>query len=136
MEYEDDDSTSDSSTADEAIYQSGQTLDDKMTELINLQCSNGMFEVSSDESTWDKSVFKFFAGNLQNVKSGCPEGVTLTMWITALAMKILENKIAEKKELWELVVEKSQKYLLKQFAYNEEEYKTLQVSAEKFIMNV
>lgn len=110
------------------------TLSDKMTALINLQKSNGMFEISDKLMKDDYSVFTLYTGNLERVKLSCPEGTSLSFWITALAMKILELNMSEKKDLWELVVLKSHKYLLSQLKNNTDEYNKLQDNAEKYIL--
>jgi hypothetical protein len=68
--------------------------EDRMNELIGLQKSNGIFEISSKD--WTKSVMDFYAGKYEDVKSSCPPGVTLELWITALAIKIMEVKMSDK----------------------------------------
>ena len=109
------------------------TIDDKMTALISLQSSNGMFAIPTDRALWEDSAFNKYLGSLEKVKMGCP-GIALHLWITALAMQIMKLKMPEKKNLWELVAEKSKKYLLTELMSNEEEYKKLQESAGKYIM--
>ena len=85
--------------------------EDRMSELIGLQKSNGIFEISPKD--WTESVLDFYAGKYEDVKSSCPHGVRLELWITALAIKIMEVKMSDKKELWELVAQKSKKSLCK-----------------------
>ena len=104
-----------------------------MTALINLQTSNGKFTLSDE--LWDGSVLDIYVGKLGKVKSRCPTSVTLDLWITALAMKIMELKMDEIKGLWELVAEKSKKYLINQLMKNEDQYNILLHEAEKYIMN-
>ena len=106
-----------------------------MTSLVNLQNSDGMFEIPNDDLTWHESVFNIYTGTYEKVKMNCPEGTAFNLWITALAMKIMELKMPEKKDLWELVAQKSKKYLLGQFVKKVEEYNKLQESAEQYIMN-
>ena len=82
---------------------------DRMTELINLQKSSGAFDVSRED--WAGSVLEDFLGDYEEVKSICPSEIAIHLWITALSMKILEIKMGDEKELWDLVVRKSLKFL-------------------------
>ena len=107
------------------------SVDNDMTELVKLQTSSGMFEITANG--WKTSVFETYLGKFQEVKESCPEGTELNAWLTSLAMKILELKMGEKKDLWELVAEKSKKFLLSQLLNNEEEYNKLQEKAEEYI---
>ena len=79
--------------------------DEDMTSLVKLQASNGMFAVTKEK--WETSVFEKYLGTFDNVTSRCPNSIELNIWVTALAMTILEVHMKEKKELWELVAEKS-----------------------------
>ena len=108
-----------------------RSLDDKMTALVKLQMSDGMFEAAAD--AWDNGVFNTYLGSFEATKSACPENTEFNLWLTALAVKILELKMDEKKHLWELVADKSKKYLLKHLGNNEEEYKKLQEKAEQYV---
>ena len=63
---------------------------DDMAELISLQKSNGLFEISNKE--WTGSVLEKYLGAYTEVKFGCPLGMKSYLWITALSMKILEIK--------------------------------------------
>ena len=109
------------------------TVDGKMTALVNSQKSDGMFEIASDK--WDDSVFYMYLGRHGNVKKACPEGIAFTYWLTTLAIKILETKMSEKKDLWELVAEKSKKCLIN-LLNNEEEYQRLQDTAEEYVKSI
>ena len=82
---------------------------DRMTELINLQKSNGMFDVTHEH--WAGSVLEIYLGSYIDVTSNCPSGIEIHLWITALSMKILEIKMGDKKELWYLIARKGQKFL-------------------------
>ena len=82
---------------------------DRMTELINLQKSNGMFDVTHEH--WAGSVLEIYLGSYIDVTSNCPSGIEIHLWITALSMKILEIKMGDKKELWDLIARKGQKFL-------------------------
>ena len=82
---------------------------DKMTDLINFQKSNGAFKISSE--SWSGSVLEEYLGSYSDVKSNCPTAVEMDIWITALSIKILEIKMEDEKELWDLVVRKSHKFL-------------------------
>ena len=82
---------------------------DRMTDLINFQKSNGAFEISSE--SWSGSVLEEFLGSYSDVKSNCPTTIEMDVWITALSIKIFEIKMENEKELWDLVVRKSYKFL-------------------------
>ena len=111
-----------------------KTVDDEMTELVKFQMSNGMFEISPD--MWNDSVFNTYVGSLEQVKLYCPKGTNFNMWFTALAMKIMELKMSEQMDLWELIAEKSKKYLLSQIDNNEYEYSTLQEAARQCVAKI
>ena len=108
------------------------TLDDKMTALISLQNANGMFALSGDG--WNESVFELYVGKLEEVKSACPKHVGFDLWTTALAIKIMELKMDEKRDLWELVAEKGKQYLLSQLTHGEHQYNTLLEEAERYMI--
>ena len=106
-----------------------------MTVLINSQSSNGMFMFSgNDEEMWNNSAFNIYAGKFEKVRSECPTGLILDLWITALAVKIMELKMPHKKDLWELVATKSKKCLLNELKNNHEECSQLLNMAEKYII--
>ena len=50
---------------------------DRMTELINLQKSNGAFEVLREE--WSGSVLEDFLGDYEDVKSNCPPEIAMNL---------------------------------------------------------
>ena len=106
---------------------------DEMAELISLQKSNGLFEISNKE--WTGSVLEKYLGAYTEVKFGCPLGMNVYLWITALSMKILEIKMGNKKELWDLVAQKSEKFLKKELKQDMENYKSLIDLAEKYVKN-
>ena len=105
-----------------------QQPEDRMTELIHLQKSNGIFELPSEK--WAGSVFEEFSGTYADVQSKCPTGIPLESWLTALAINICEVKMSDKKVLWELVVQKSKK-CLKQL--HNDEYQMLLEKAKELI---
>ena len=84
----------------------------RMTELISLQKSNGEFKISDED--WTGSVLEEYLGSYSDVKSNCPSGIEMNLWITALSMKLLETKMEDKKDLWDLVMRKSHKFLIKE----------------------
>ena len=104
---------------------------DKMTEVISLQKSNGMFDVSREH--WAGSVLETYLGSYIDVKSNCPSGIKMHLWITALSMKILEVKMEDKKDLWDLVMQKSKKFLNAEVNKVNEKYENLMNQAEKFV---
>jgi hypothetical protein len=104
---------------------------DDMTKLVKLQSFKGKFKMG--KVMWEKTVLEKYLGSFANVNLCCPTGTSLSMWITALSMKILELHMMEKKELWELVSEKSRKYLMKKVSHNNQSYQTLQDNAEEYV---
>ena len=104
---------------------------DKMTELINLQKSNGAFDVSREY--WVGSVLEDFLGDYEDVKSNCPSEIEMSLWITTLSLKILEIKMGDEKELWDLVVRKSLKFLNGEMQKTKQDFQRLIEQAEKFI---
>ena len=111
---------------------SSKSLDDKMTELVNLQGSSGKFKIYPQN--WKNSVFEEYTGSYEAVQSSCPECVKINLWITALAIKILELKMLGKKDLWELVAQKSRKYILAKLNQDIKERFSLLAKAEEYIM--
>ena len=109
-----------------------QTItDDEMAQLVNLQKSNGLFEIFSDE--WKNSVFGVYSGKFEDVLSIWPTGIKNTVWFTALAVKILELKMAETRDLWELVAKKSQKYILAELKEDKEQCEQMLSKADEYI---
>lgn len=82
-----------------------------------------------------KERFNKYLGRFDDVKAGCPEGIEMDAWLTALCMTIMEIEMSGQKDLWELVAEKGKQYLLKQLLNNEEEYKKLHKNAEEYLKN-
>ena len=105
--------------------------DDRMTELISLQKSNGSFEIS--QANWAGSVFELHTGKFQDVESNRPAGITINVWMTALAFKILELEMATQKDMWELVARKSKNYILLVLKEDQEQLKMLLNNAEEYI---
>ena len=101
---------------------------DGITDLINLQKANGAFELSSEN--WVGSVLEEYLGSYSDVKSNCPPGIEMNLWITALSMKILEIEMGDKKDLWDLVMRKSHRFLNQKLKGNLE---ILIDQAEKYV---
>ena len=114
---------------EESEYESEEC--DILTSLISFQKSTGAFEISDDE--WVGSVFEVHNGKFEDVRITCPIGVKFTLWLTALAVKILELKMAEILDLWELVAKKSKKYLLDELEGDNEQRQILLLKAEEYI---
>ena len=74
-----------------------------------------------------------YLGSYIDVKSNCPSGIKMHLWITALSMKILEIKMEEKKELWDLVARKSQKFLSLEMQKEKRNCQELNDQAEKYV---
>ena len=106
---------------------------DRMTELISLQKSNGIFEISSNN--WIDSVFEFYSGmSYDECQSRCPSGVAFNLWITALAIKILELQMPSQKELWELIAQKGKRCLNIELNKDKEKLDMLLNKAEECIV--
>ena len=110
---------------------SQMNTDDKMAQLVSLQKSNGSFEICSDE--WKNGVFEVYAGKFEDVLSSCPSGVKSTVWVTALALKILELNMAETINLWELVGKKTKQFILAELKADKEQCEQLLSKAEEYI---
>ena len=102
-----------------------------MVELIGLQKANGIFDISSKD--WKESVLEFYAGKYEDIQSSCPPDITIALWITALAIQIMEIKMIENKDLWELVAEKSKKILHVELKKIMEHPQTVLDKAEEYI---
>ena len=108
--------------------------DDRMTALICLQKSGGAFEIPADK--WMNSGLDLFLGKFEDCHSSCPAGFKITLWVTALAIKVLELKMIETKDIWELAAKKSKKYLLNELKEDREQYRILIQKAEEYINNI
>ena len=108
--------------------------DDRMTALICLQKSGGAFEIPSDK--WKTSGFEVYLGKYEDCNSSCPASLKINLWVTALAIKILELKMIEKRDIWELAAKKSKKYLLNELKDDREQYRILLSKAEEYINNI
>ena len=97
-------------------------VDSNMTALISLQNSNGSFTCNSEN--WTNSVFEYYLGSLQQVSEKFPKHLIFDshddnnstnseIWTTALAIKIMEIKMKDSIDTWDLVAKKA-KYSLKQ----------------------
>ena len=105
--------------------------EDRMTELISLQKSSGMFEISSND--WQNSVFEYYAGEYVAVQDSCPPGITIILWTTAIAINILEIKMSDQKELWELVARKSKNCLNVELKKDKQQLQNLLDKAKEYI---
>ena len=110
---------------------------DDMTEIIRCQVNSGMFD--ADVVDWEKNVFKIYFGSFEKIRLGCPEKldgswfIQNNTWFTALCIKMLETKMMDKKELWELVANKAYKYLRQKFCSNERQIQDLMQKAEEYL---
>ena len=68
--------------------------DDRMAALICLQKSGGAFEIPSDK--WKTSGFEVYLGKYEDCNSSCPARLKINLWVTALAIKILELKMIQR----------------------------------------
>ena len=101
---------------------------------------------------WTQSVFEYYLGSFQRIDEKLPKDLialsaTSTtvgtnkdisetnwgIWTTALAIKILEVKMMEKKDTWELVADKGKYFLRQQCKNNEDMFLKLLQEAESLI---
>ena len=78
--------------------------DDDLTTLINLQRADGHFE-------WSDKLFLITFVSERNLEKRQPKYVkSKDLWVTAFVLALLED-MQDRKEIWELVVEKAKKFL-------------------------
>ena len=104
---------------------------DKITEIIKFQKSNGLFDLSDKD--WTGSLFEEHLGLYNDVEINLPLGIDMKIWITVLAMEILEIKMDDEKDLWYLVVHKSKNYLKETMKNENKDYNSLIDLAEKYV---
>jgi hypothetical protein len=81
-----------------------QPEDDNLTKLINLQMANGSFKFGT--------VIQDLIGMTERqMIEKFHETEVDVVWITALALALLENKFTEEKELWELIANKAKMFI-------------------------
>ena len=80
--------------------------EDKLTSLIDLQCSDGHFK-------WGNGLARLTGKSREDLAAKRPSLVESDdLWLTAIAIVLLEAMSADK-DLWELVVQKARKFLAK-----------------------
>jgi hypothetical protein len=87
----------------------------------------------ADVVDWEKNAFKTHLGSFEKIRLECPEKLHINTWLTALCIKVLETKMMDKQDLWELVANKGYKYLLQQFCSNEPELQELMQNADAYL---
>jgi hypothetical protein len=117
-----------------------------MVSLINFQSYDGSFTCPQDK--WKQSIFESCFGKRDDVIASWPmkyeinEPIGYTnfnTWTTALAIKFMELKMSEKKDMWELVAKKGECFIKQQLEASKtskivnHEFQTLMDRAEKFI---
>jgi hypothetical protein len=81
-----------------------QQVEDDLTKLINLQTANGSFKFGT--------VIQDLIGMTERqMIEKFHETEVDVVWITALALALLENKFTEEKELWELIANKAKMFI-------------------------
>ena len=79
---------------------------DSMLNLIHLQSADGSFKFGQ--------VFEVLMKlDYEKIQAKCPYGIGMEVWITAIAVALLNKKFASDKYLWELIAHKSIIYLKK-----------------------
>ena len=77
---------------------------DTLTELINLQTANGSFK-------YGKAIQDLIGMTENQIIEKIQESEADGVWITAVALAILEKKFPEDKELWELIAKKAKTFI-------------------------
>ena len=81
-------------------------VEDVMQELVNNQNFDGSY-------TWS-SCFEMAGLKKDQVDQTKPEHVSENVWLSAIAMKILELKLESRKDSWALIAAKIQKFICSQ----------------------
>lgn len=93
---------------------------DLFQELIDLQGSSGLFK-------WGKAMEKAF--QMKEDEINIDMGVEKEIWITALVVVYFQQKMPDKKDLWELIVDKAVKEMKKKIG----DVKEILERAEKIV---
>ncbi len=102
---------------------------DDLTDIVDLQGSSGIFK-------WGPALERILGMSQLVFNSKKPSEVETTeeVWLTLVMVALLETKMAEKKELWELVADKAVKYAKKQLGGDEDKLGKIREAAKKIIM--
>ena len=79
---------------------------DALLNLIHLQSADGSFKFGQAFEIMMKLDY-------EKIQAKCPENIEMEVWVTAIAVALLEKKFASDKYLWELIAHKSIIYLKK-----------------------
>ena len=79
---------------------------DALLNLIHLQSADGSFKFGQAFEVMMKLDY-------EKIQAKCPENIEMEVWVTAIAVALLEKKFASDKYLWELIAHKSIIYLKK-----------------------
>jgi len=101
------------SLAASATNKAGSVPKDNVTAIIDLQSSKGSFK-------WGPGLEQLGLSQTL-VKDKRPAGTEETDWLTALAVCLIESKMADQKELLELIVEKAVKFLKAKMTQSDQE---------------
>jgi len=81
-----------------------QQVEDDLTKLFNLQTANGSFKFGT--------VIQDLIGMTERqIIEKFHETEVDVVWITALALALLEKKFTDEKELWELIAKKAKIFI-------------------------
>ena len=117
-------------------------VDSNMTALISFQNSNGSFTCNSGK--WTNSVFEYYLGSLQQVNEKFPKHLIFdshddnnstnsAIWTTALAIKVMEIKMKDRINTWDLVAQKGKYFLKQRCKDNVDSYHELLKEAENVV---
>ena len=118
------------------------SADSNMTALISFQNWNGSFTCNSEK--WKNSVFEYYLGSLQQVNEKFPKHLIFDsnvgnnstnseIWTTALAIKIMEIKMKDRINTWDLVAQKGKYFLKQRCNENVDSYHELLKEAENVV---
>ncbi len=102
---------------------------DDLTAVVDLQGSSGVFK-------WGPALERILGMSQSDLNAKKPSEVETTeeVWLTLVMVALLETKMAEKKELWELVADKAIKFAKKQLGGDEEKLGKIREAAKMILI--
>ncbi len=103
---------------------------DPLEDLVDLQGSSGVFK-------WGPAMQKLLKMSESDLNAKKPLEFEFSdeVWLTLVAVALLEMKMSEKNELWELVADKAVKFAKKQLGGDEEKLGKIREAAKKMVTN-
>ena len=85
--------------------------DEELISLVSLQLAEGNFK-------WGTALEKILGKKKEDVKIEMSGGDDEDVWVTAIALAVIEKRFGKNKEIWKLVAEKAKKFLAKKNAFD------------------